>query len=190
MTVKILAFAGSLRKDSFNKRLVKVAAKGAEEAGAEVTFVDLKDYPLPVFDQDLEAEGTPENATKLKELFKSHHGLLIASPEYNGSLTAALKNAIDWVSRKADGEQPLEAFRGKVAAIMAASPGGLGGLRALPHLRTVLSGIGVLVIPDQHAVSKAYDAFDDNGQLKDEGQKAKVMGLGADVAKLIKNTMN
>src|SRR5271163_4547880 len=127
MMPRILAFAGSPRRESFNKKLVSIAAKGAREAGAEVTLIDLKDFPLPLFDQDLEAEqGMPENGKKLKKLFIDHDGLLIASPEHNGSFPAILKNAIDWVSRPAPGEPSLAAFRGKVATLMSASPGALG----------------------------------------------------------------
>jgi chromate reductase, NAD(P)H dehydrogenase (quinone) len=104
MTARILAFAGSLRRESFNKKLVPIAAKGARDAGAEVTLISLEDFPLPLFDQDLEArQGMPENGMKLKQLFIDHDGLLIASPEYNSSITAVLKNAIDWVSRPAPG---------------------------------------------------------------------------------------
>ena len=128
MTPRILAFAGSLRRESFNKKLVPIAAKAARDAGAEVTLIDLKDFPLPLFDQDLEAEqGMPENGKKLKQLFIDHDGLLIASPEYNSSITAVLKNAIDWVSRPAPGEASLVAFRSKVSTLMSASPGALGG---------------------------------------------------------------
>src|SRR3954470_7217353 len=105
MTPRILAFAGSLRRDSFNKKLLPIAARAAQGAGAEVTLIDLKDFPLPLFDQDLEVEqGMPESGKKLKQLFIDHDGLLIASPEYNSSLTAVLKNALDWVSRPAPGE--------------------------------------------------------------------------------------
>jgi hypothetical protein len=108
--------------------------KGAREAGAEVSLLDLKDFPLPLFDQDLEAEqGMPEAGAKLKRLFIDHDGLLIAAPEYNSSVTAVLKNAIDWVSPPASGEPSLVAFRGKVATLMSASPGALGGLRGLAH---------------------------------------------------------
>ena len=122
MTPRILAFAGSLRRESFNKKLVPIAAKGARDAGAEVTLIGLEDFPLPLFDQDLEArQGMPENGMKLKQLFIDHDGLLIASPEYNSSITAVLKNAIDWVSRPAPGEPSLVAFRSKVATLMSAS---------------------------------------------------------------------
>lgn len=174
----ILAFAGSLRTGSFNKKLVRCAARAAEAAGAKVTVINLDDYALPLFDEDLEKQGTPENATKLKALMKSADGFLIASPEYNSSLSAALKNAIDWASRKAEGEAPLAAFAGKAAVIMAASPGGLGGLRGLVHLRAILGNIQVIVLPQQYALSKAHEAFDDDGQLQDEKTAETVAGLG------------
>lgn len=180
---RILAFAGSTRRDSFNKRLVKIAVQGARAAGAEVTLIDLKEFPLPIFDQDLEAEsGAPENARQLKQLFVEHDGLLIASPEYNSSITAVLKNTIDWVSRPAPNEPPLVAFTGKVATLMAASPGGLGGLRGLVHLRAILGNIGVIVLPDQTAISKAHEAFTADGSLKDAKQQATVEKLGATLA--------
>ncbi len=180
---RILAFAGSARTDSYNARLVQVAAEGARTAGAHVTILNLKEYPLPLFDQDIEQEqGTPENATKLKQLFLDHDGLLISSPEYNSSITPLLKNTIDWVSRPAEGEPMLAAYQGKVAALMAASPGGLGGLRGLVHVRSILSSIGVIVLPDQIAVPRSFEAFDEDGQLKDEKQQARVQGLGESVA--------
>jgi NAD(P)H-dependent FMN reductase len=179
MMPRILAFAGSLRRDSFNKKLVAIAAHGAREAGAEVTLLDLKDFPLPLFDQDLEAEqGMPESGAKLKKLFIDHDGFLIAAPEYNSSITAVLKNAIDWVSRPAPGEPSLVGFRGKVAALMSASPGALGGLRGLVHVRSILGNIGVIVLPDQIAVAKAHEAFSPDGSLVDPKQQAGIEGLG------------
>ena len=179
MTPRILAFAGSTRRESFNKTLVQSAAKGAREAGAEVTLIDLKDFPLPLFDQDLEAEqGMPDNGAKLKKLFIDHDGLLIASPEYNSSVTAVLKNAIDWVSRPAPGEPSLVAFRDKVATLMSASPGALGGLRALVHVQSILGNIGVIVLPDQIAVAKAREAFKPDWSLTDPKQQAAIEALG------------
>src|SRR5262245_55556658 len=186
MMPRILAFAGSLRRDSFNKKLVPIAAKGAREAGAEVTLIALKDFPLPLFDQDLEAEqGMPENGKKLKQLFIDHDGLLIAAPEYNSSITAVLKNAIDWVSRPAPGEPSLVAFRGKVATLMSASPGALGGLRGLVHVRSILGNIGVIVLPDQLAVPKANEAFEADGSLKDPKQQSGIEGLGHTLASFL-----
>lgn len=158
---KILAFAGSLRKDSFNKKLVKIAAEGAAAAGAEVTVIDLKDYPLPVYDQEIEeTQGLPENALKLKELMWSHDGFLIASPEYNSSLSGALKNMIDWTSRMAKKDEVyLSCFIGKVAVLLSASPGQLGGLRGLTHLRALLNNVFCLVLPQQKTLSQADTAF-------------------------------
>jgi NAD(P)H-dependent FMN reductase len=183
-TPRILAFGGSLRHDSFNQKLAAVAAEGARAAGAEVTLIALRDYPLPIFDQDLEdAEGMPATAKALKNLFREHHGLLIAAPEYNSSLTAALKNALDWVSRaESDDEQPLVAFTGKTAALCAASPGALGGLRGLVHVRAILGNIGVTVLPEQVVVGKAHEAFAADGTLLDTKQAARVQKLGAQLA--------
>ena len=184
---RILALSGSARRDSYNQKLVSIAANGARDAGAEVTLINLADYELPLFDQDLESEiGAPENATKLKLLFREHQGLLVASPEYNSSITPLLKNTIDWVSRGAEGERPLEAYRDKVATLMSASPGTLGGLRGLVHVRSILSSIGVIVLPRQIAVAKAFESFDESGQLKDEKQQQNVLGLGNDLAEFLK----
>ncbi|MEI6493697.1 MAG: NAD(P)H-dependent oxidoreductase [Verrucomicrobiota bacterium] len=184
-TPRILAFGGSLRRDSFNQKLAAAAAAGSREAGAEATVIALRDYPLPVFDQDLEAaEGMPAAAKKLKQLFREHHGLIIAAPEYNSSITAALKNALDWVSRaESDDEPPLAAFAGKTAILCAASPGGLGGMRGLVHVRAILGNIGVTVLPDQVAVSQAHAAFRPDGSLTDEKQAAKVKNLGTQLAR-------
>lgn len=187
-TPRILAFAGSTRTGSLNKRLVRFAAEAARSAGAEVTLVDLRDFPLPLFDGDLEdREGLPENARKLKTLFREHDGLLIASPEYNSSITGVLKNTIDWVSRgETDDEPPLVAFRGKTAALMSASPGALGGLRGLVHVRAILGNIGVIVLPDQVAVPKAHEVFDDQGTLKDERSAKQVTGLARGLVEFLK----
>jgi len=183
---RILAFAGSLRRDSWNKKLVKIAAQGARAAGAEVTEIDLKELPLPVYDGDIEqAEGLPANVKKLKEIFIAHQGLLISSPEYNSSISAALKNTIDWVTRPAPNEAPLAGFQGKVVSLMAASPGALGGLRGLVTVRSILGNIGCIVLPDQVAVSKAHEAFDAEGRLKDAKQLASVEKLGANAAHTI-----
>ena len=183
---RVLAFAGSARTDSFNVKLVNIAAEGAREAEAEVTVLNLKDFPMPLFNQDLEAaEGPPEQATRLKGIMLAHEGLLIASPEYNSSISPLLKNTIDWVSRPADGEPMLAGYRDKVAAVMSASPGGLGGLRGLVHLRSILSNMGVLVIPDQVAVTQTHSAFDDHGNLLDAKRQTSVQGLGRSVVKLI-----
>jgi len=185
-TPKILAFAGSTRRDSYNKKLVQVAANGARAVGAQVTYIDLRDFPMPLFDEDLEKdEGTPESVRKFKELMIAHDGFLIASPEYNSSITAVLKNAIDWASRPGENEPSLAAFANKVAAIMSASPGALGGLRGLVTVRSILGNIKVIVLPDQIAVPKAYEAFNDDGSLKDPKQQESVEKLGANVANVV-----
>ncbi|MDB6154626.1 MAG: NADPH-dependent reductase [Chthoniobacteraceae bacterium] len=184
---KILAFAGSTRAGSFNRLLVTIAAAGARAAGAEVTEINLRDFPMPLFDQDLEAaSGLPENAKKFKALLRAHDGFLIASPEYNSSVTGVLKNAIDWASRVEEENEPsLVAYTGKVAAICSASPGGLGGLRGLVHLRSILGNIGVLVLPEQVAISSAYEAFEENGALKDARKQKQVGALGKRLAELL-----
>lgn len=183
---KILAFAGSTRADSFNKRLIQIAIGGARTAGAEVTHLDLRDLPLPLFDGDLEAEkGLPANARKLKDLMLAHQGFLISAPEYNSSITAVLKNTIDWVSRPVPGKPYLGEFADKVAVLMSASPGALGGLRGLVHVRAILGNIGVLVLADQLAISKAHDAFNADGSLKDAKQQVGVEGLGKKLAATI-----
>lgn len=186
-TPRVLAFAGSLRRDSYNKKLVRLAAEGARDAGAEVTYLDLRDYPLPIYDGDLEAsDGLPKNARLLKELFLDHQGLLIASPEYNSSISAVLKNTIDWVSRPQAGEPPLVHFKGKVAGLMSASPGALGGLRGLVTVRSILSNIHVLVLPDQLSVGKAHELFDAAGQLTDPALAAWSVRIGAGVAEMVR----
>ena len=175
---KILAFAGSLRRDSFNKKLARVAADAARAAGAEVTLIDLRDLPMPIYDGDLEAaEGIPPNAKRFKELLLAHRGLLISSPEYNSSISSVLKNAIDWASRQEKGEAPLACFEGKIAGLLAASPGALGGLRGLVTVRSILSNIRVLVLPEQVAVTKAHEAFGPDGKLLDPKQNASVESL-------------
>ncbi len=184
-TPRILVFGGSLRRDSYNQKLAAIAADGAREAGAKVTLIALRDFPLPLFDQDLEeASGKPEAAVRLKALFREHDGLIIASPEYNSSISAALKNAVDWVSRADSEDEPMvSALTGKSAALCAASPGALGGLRGLVHLRSILGNIGITVLPDQLTLSKAYEAFREDGSLIDEKQQARVKALGATLAR-------
>jgi chromate reductase, NAD(P)H dehydrogenase (quinone) len=159
---KILAFAGSTRRDSHNRKLIQVAAEATRAAGGEVTLIELADYPLPLMDEDLEArEGLPANAQRLKALFKAHDALLIASPEYNSSIPPLLKNTLDWVSREWQGESGLVPYQNKVAALVAASPGQFGGMRMLPHLRQVLNTLGVLVLPGQFSLPQADKGFED-----------------------------
>jgi len=185
-TPRILAFAGSLRAESYNKKLVKIAASGAEAAGARVSVIDLSEYRLPIFDEDLEkADGMPVNGRKLKDLMLAHEGLLLACPEYNSSITAVLKNTIDWTSRTQNGETPLACFKGKTAVIMSASPGALGGLRVLVTVRSILGNIQVTVLPNQIAIAKANEAFGPDGNLLDEAKQKAVMGLGETLARTL-----
>ncbi len=184
---KVLAFSGSARKASFNQRLVKHAARAAEDAGAEVTVINLVDFPMPIMNQDLEAEqGQPEHGTRLKKLFIEHDAILLAAPEHNSSITALLKNAIDWVSRRVGDEAPLVAFKGKPVAIMSASPGRLGGLRGLVHVRSILSNLGMLVLPNQHAVSSAGSAFDDDGELANDADQKRVREIASRLVEITK----
>ena len=177
--VKILAFAGSLRKESWNKKLLNIAIIGAKKSGAEVTLINLKEYPLPLYDQEIEDEsGIPQKAMELKELFKNHDALLLACPEYNSSITGVLKNTIDWVSRPVKGEEDLLPFKNKLALLISASPGALGGLRGLVHVRSILGNIGVTVLPQQRAIPKCSEAFAENGTLKDAKVQAAVEDLG------------
>ena len=180
MGVRVLAFAGSTREGSFNKKLLGLAVAAARDAGAEVTLVELKELALPLYDGDLEAQdGLPARAKGFKRMMIEHDALLIASPEYNSGISGVLKNAIDWASRPEPNEISLVAFKEKVAAIMSASPGALGGLRGLFALRQVLANINVLVLPDQLALSKANEAFDAAGNLRDEKQRERVREISS-----------
>lgn len=182
----ILAFAGSTREHSWNKKLIRVAVAGARSAGARVTLVDLADYRMPLFDGDLENEkGIPENGLEFKQLMREHDGFLLSCPEYNSSISGVLKNTIDWASRKAHGEQSLECFKGKVVSLMSASPGRLGGLRGLVHVRSILGNLGCIVLPEQVAVPSATNAFTDEGALKDEDQHKLVESLGSGLASIL-----
>lgn len=183
---KILAFAGSTRRASWNKKLIRIAIDGAKSAGASVTLVDLADFRMPLFDGDLEDEkGIPEKGMEFKQLMREHDGFLLSCPEYNSSITGVLKNTIDWASRQADGEKPLECFKGKVVSLMSASPGALGGLRGLVHVRSILGNVGCIVLPDQVALPSAAEAFADDGSLKDQERHKKIAALGSELDRVI-----
>jgi chromate reductase len=187
---KILAFSGSLREHSFNKRVLKTAINGAEKAGADVTFIDLRDYPMPIYNSDDEEEkGLPESARKFQALLAQANGFLIASPEYNGSISGALKNVIDWASRRGDTYQRSEIFPGKFAALITSSPGSFGGVRALSHLRAVLTSVGVNVLPTEIAVSFVESKFNGNGEdMTDENMKRILEALGASLVEILRRT--
>ncbi len=179
MSAKLIFFSGSCRKDSANKKLAKAASAMAEDMGAMATYIDLADYEMPLFNEDLESEhGLPDAAKALKKLFADHDGFLIASPEYNSSFSPLLKNTLDWMTRPGSKDEPIMmAFKGKVAALTAASPGGLGGLRGLIPLRMWLSNIHIHVIPQQFALGGSMKAFDENGALTDDKQKGALSGV-------------
>jgi chromate reductase, NAD(P)H dehydrogenase (quinone) len=171
--VRVLVFAGSLRAASLNKKLARIAAGLVQEAGAEATFIDLKDFPLPVYDGDLEsASGLPPNARKLKDLFIAHDAFVIACPEYNAGVTGALKNAIDWVSRQDGDESGVLPYEGKVVGLCSAAGGVLFGIRAMEMLRGILMNLGCLVVPKRLGVPRANQAFDASDRLTDPAQVA------------------
>lgn len=188
---KIIALAGSTRSGSYNKLLVKIAADGAREAGADVTYIDLRDYPMPIYDGDLEdREGLPPNGRKLKDIFLANQGLLIASPENNGSFSAVLKNTIDWLSRPVKGFPPLECFVNKYAALMGASTGYWGAVRSIIQLRHVLGHIKTTVLPDQVNIPYADDAFDSDGSLKDQKRHEATKALGKILCETLRKFSN
>jgi chromate reductase len=180
MTIKLLAFSGSSRQGSLNARLLAAAVHVAKAQGAEVTVLDLRTLALPIYDGDLEeSSGLPAGCLALKQAFYEHHALLVASPEYNGFFSPLLKNAIDWASRPQEGKP--SPFAGKVAALLAASPGGLGGIRCLPSVRQLLSNLGVLVTPGQMSLPNASDAFAANESLANVAQQQMLEKVVADL---------
>ncbi|MBP0622419.1 NADPH-dependent FMN reductase [Cupriavidus consociatus] len=181
MTVKILALCGSARRGSVNRKLLDVAVRGAGDSGAEVRLVSLADHSLPFYDGDFEQEyGMPAAARELQRLLAEHDALLVASPEYNGGYTALLKNAIDWISRPmATGESGVQLFQGKVAAVISASPGPMGGIRSMLGMRGVLEKLGMLVIPQGFSLAAAHQAFDADGGLIQKPVETEVRAVGA-----------
>lgn len=174
----ILAFAGSARRDLLNKRLISVAIGMARDQGADVVLADMADYDAPLFNQDLEAtSGLPESMQRFKALMMAADGFLIATPEYNGFFPALIKNTFDWCTRNAEGEAPMAATMGKRVGIMAAAPGGLGGVRAIPRLRDCMAEYGVMAVPGFATLPKAGEAFDDNGNLINEQAANTVKGV-------------
>ena len=186
--VRVLAFAGSARAGSYNGKLIALAAQAARELGAEVTLLDLRSLALPLYDAEIEAAGMPAGALELRRLLAGHAALLVASPEYNGFPTPLLINAFDWASRvaAADGlPSGLGAMAGKVAGVMSASPGPMGGLRSLGFARQFLHNtLGMLVVPEQFALVQAGKAFDEQGALIDAKQLQAVQRVAASVVRV------
>jgi NAD(P)H-dependent FMN reductase len=172
--MRLLFFAGSTREGSYNKKLARLAQHIATANGIEGVFVDLRDYPMPIYHGDLEAnEGPPPKAAEFKALLTEYQGVFIATPEYNSSIPPLLKNTIDWVTRvRAKGETGLEVFKSRVFAVSGASPGYYGAMRSLLTLRQILEvGVGATVIPQQLALPRAADAFEEDGSLKDKARQ-------------------
>jgi chromate reductase len=165
----LLVFAGSTRQQSFNRQLAHATAAIARDAGAEVTLLELSDFDIPMYNADLEAEGTPADVVRLKEILWSHPAWIICSPEYNASYTGLLKNTIDWASSPVKGDADwgdgLKPFRGKVVGMLSASPGALGGLRSQSHLGPLLINLECWLAPKAFALGSAGSAFDASGAL-------------------------
>jgi NAD(P)H-dependent FMN reductase len=184
---RILVFAGSTRTGSFNRKLAQFVAGELRNAGMAVTLADLRDYAMPLYDGDTEAaQGLPDAARRFKELVREHDALAIASPEYNGSFSALVKNTIDWISRPAPGEPPLAVFRGKLAALASVSPGSGAGKRGLRHLRELLEMIGMKVVPTQVAVARVSQAFDESGNLVRPEDQAAVRQLVEELVQAVR----
>jgi chromate reductase len=179
--MKLLIFAGSTRLASFNRKLAHAAAGLARAAGAEVTHIELADFDIPMYNADLEAQGTPADVMKLKQILFEHPAWIICSPEYNGSYTALLKNTIDWVSSPVKGDpewqEGFKSFSGKVVGMLSASPGALGGLRSQSHLAPLLLNAQCWVAPRAFALGHAGDAFDAQGELVNEKHRSSVQAV-------------
>jgi chromate reductase len=191
-TIKVALISGSLRKASFNTKLVRFVGEAlSEHDGVVIDEISLAQLDLPMFSEDLEADGFPQAGLDLKQRLIAADVVLISSPEYNGSLSGALKNAIDWASRPRDGEEPLACFKGKACGLLATSPGAIGGLRGLRHVRQVLTQLQMIVVPQEFALGVAHEAFDDAGNIINERSAAMAKGVGEaalNMAKALKNS--
>lgn len=176
--MKLLVFAGSTRQQSYNRRLARAVAEIARAQGAEVTHLELADYDVPLYNADLEAQGTPEPVMQLKEIFWAHPAWIICTPEYNASYPALLKNTLDWVTSPvkahAHWNDAFRASRGKVVGMLSASPGALGGLRSQSHLAPLLLNLKCWLAPENFALGNAGQAFDEQGQLVDAKARERV----------------
>ena len=177
---KLLIFAGSTRQHSFNRRLAAATATLARAAGADVTHLELADFDIPLYNADLEAHGTPADVIRLKDTMDAHPAWIIVSPEYNASYTGLLKNTIDWASSPVKGHAvwgTRDPLAGKVVGLLSASNGALGGLRSLSHLQPLLHNLQCWVAPQQFALGRASEAFNDDGTLKSDAHRAQVQGV-------------
>ncbi len=183
---RVAILSGSLRRDSYNGLLVRyVGSYMASAGGVEIDEISLRDLNLPMYCEDaLEADGFPPGVVELKKRLVAADAVLVASPEYNGSLSGALKNAIDWASSPGEGEKPLACFKGKVCGLLSASPGAMGGLTGLGHLRQILTRLQMVVVPTEYALGVAHEAFDEAGNLKDERAATMAKGVGLAVLEM------
>lgn len=180
---RVLVFGGSTRLDSFNRKLAREAFTELKRAGLTAALAELRDYPMPIYDGDVEStDGLPSNAKAFKELLRGCDALVIASPEHNGFFPALIKNVIDWTSRAEPGEKPLAVWRGKTVVLLSTSPGPGAGRRALKQLRELLEGIGVKVLPEELSVPRASEAFDAGGSLTRSEDRAGLERVVADLA--------
>lgn len=188
--IKIAVLSGSLRAESLNTKLVlSVAGEIEKMDGVELDLISLTKLDLPIYDQDIEDKEFPAGADELKKRLIASDAFLVGSPEYNGSISGALKNAIDWASRPRPNEESLACFKGKACGLLAASPGAIGGLRGLRHVRQILTQLQMVVVPQEFALGKAHEAFDDLGQIKDEGARKMANNVGSStihMARLLK----
>jgi chromate reductase len=179
--MRLLVFAGSTRLQSFNRKLANVTAAMAREAGASVTHIELGDFDVPMYNADLEAEGTPPDVLRLKQLTFDHPAWIICAPEYNASYPALLKNTLDWISSPVKSDPAwtdgFKSTRGKVVGMLSASPGALGGLRSQSHLAPLLLNLQCWVAPTNHALGRVADAFDAQGHLVDERARKNVRSV-------------
>jgi chromate reductase, NAD(P)H dehydrogenase (quinone) len=179
--MRLLVFAGSTRLQSFNRKLATVTAAMAREAGASVTHIELGDFEVPMYNADLEAEGTPPAVLRLKQIAFDHAAWIICAPEYNGSYPALLKNTLDWISSPVKSDPAwtdgFKSTRGKVVGMLSASPGALGGMRSQSHLAPLLLNLKCWVAPANHALGRAGDAFDAQGNLVDERARKNVRAV-------------
>ncbi len=188
-TLRFAIISGSMRSDSFNASLVRFVGEHLREtAGVEIDEISLRELNLPMFSEEI--DGLPASASELKDRLIAADAVLISSPEYNGSLTSALKNAIDWASVAREGDAPLACFKGKVCGLFAASPGGIGGLRGLGHVRQILTQLHMVVVPAEYALGVAHEAFDADGKMKDEKAATMAQGVGHAVLEMTKAMKN
>ncbi len=179
--MKLLVFAGSTRQNSYNRQLARAAAAMARASGAEVTHLELADFDVPMYNADLEAQSTPADVIRLKQVLHEHPAWIICTPEYNASYPALLKNTLDWVSSPVKGHPEwtdgMKSSRGKVVGVLSASPGALGGLRSQSHLAPLLINLECWLAPKNFALGRAGDAFDSEGALKDERARHSVQAV-------------